>query len=94
MTLKHRGSGGGAGSARASAPSCTGKVTSAKMEKTIVVEVQRLVQHPNIAALVAFQRSFMPMTKRARPRTGDTVPHFVAFASVVRKLKRWRSKKY
>ena len=24
----------------------TGKVTSAKMEKTIVVEVQRLVQHP------------------------------------------------
>ena len=23
-----------------------GKVTSAKMEKTIVVEVQRLVQHP------------------------------------------------
>jgi len=30
----------------------TGKVTSAKMEKTIVVEVQRLVQHPKYRRVV------------------------------------------
>jgi len=40
----------------------TGKVTSAKMEKTIVVEVQRLVQHPKYRRVVRISTM-----KSARP---------------------------
>jgi len=36
----------------------TGKVTSAKMEKTIVVEVQRLVQHPKYRRVVRISKKF------------------------------------
>src|SRR5260370_590045 len=34
----------------------TGKVTSAKMQKTIVVEVQRLVQHPKYRRVVGIRK--------------------------------------
>ena len=41
----------------------TGRVTSAKMEKTIVVEVLRLVQHPKYRRVVRIST-----TKSAKPR--------------------------
>ena len=36
----------------------TGKVTSAKMQKTIVVEVTRLVQHPKYHRVVRISKKF------------------------------------
>ena len=46
----------------------TGRVTSAKMEKTIVVEVLRLVQHPKYRRVVRISKSFTRTMKRTRPR--------------------------
>ena len=45
----------------------TGKVTSAKMEKTIVVEVQRLVKHPKYRRVVRISKKFYATMRRARP---------------------------
>ena len=45
----------------------TGRVTSAKMEKTIVVEVLRLVQHPKYRRVVRTRKSFTRTTKSAKP---------------------------
>src|SRR5439155_13503102 len=41
----------------------TGKVTSAKMQKTIVVEVQRLVQHPKYRRVVRISKKFYARRK-------------------------------
>jgi ribosomal protein S17 len=44
----------------------TGVVTSAKMEKTIVVKVTRLVKHKLYTRVMLFQRNSMRTTKSAR----------------------------
>jgi len=51
----------------------TGKVTSAKMEKTIVVEVQRLVQHPKYRRVVRISKKFLRARRKPPGQTGDTV---------------------
>jgi small subunit ribosomal protein S17 len=68
----------------------TGKVTSAKMEKTIVVEVQRLVQHPKYRRVVRISKKFYAHDETRQARTGDTVR--IVASRPLSKLKRWRLK--
>ena len=67
-----------------------GKVTSAKMEKTIVVEVQRLVQHPKYRRVVRISKKFYAHDEKREAKTGDTVR--ISSTRPLSKLKRWRLK--
>ena len=68
----------------------TGKVTSAKMEKTIVVEVQRLVQHPKYRRVVRISKKFYAHDENRQAKAGDTVR--IVASRPLSKLKRWRLK--
>jgi small subunit ribosomal protein S17 len=65
-----------------------GKVTSAKMEKTIVVEVQRLVQHPKYRRVLKISKKFYAHDERREAKLGDTVR--IVSARPLSRLKRWR----
>jgi small subunit ribosomal protein S17 len=67
-----------------------GKVTSAKMEKTIVVEVQRLVQHPKYRRVVRISKKFYAHDETRQAKPGDTVR--IVASRPLSKLKRWRLK--
>ena len=67
-----------------------GKVTSAKMEKTIVVEVQRLVQHPKYRRVVRISKKFYAHDEKREARQGDTVR--IVSSRPLSRLKRWRLK--
>ena len=67
-----------------------GKVTSAKMEKTIVVEVQRLVQHPKYRRVVRISKKFYAHDEQRKAKPGDTVR--IIASRPLSKLKRWRLK--
>jgi small subunit ribosomal protein S17 len=68
----------------------TGKVTSAKMEKTIVVEIIRLVQHPKYRRVVRIAKKFYAHDEKRQAKTGDTVR--IMASRPLSKLKRWRLK--
>ena len=68
----------------------TGKVTSAKMEKTIVVEVQRLVKHPKYRRVVRISKKFYAHDEQRQAKAGDTVR--IVASRPLSKLKRWRLK--
>ena len=68
----------------------TGRVTSAKMEKTIVVEVLRLVQHPKYRRVVRISKKFYAHDEKREAKLGDTVR--IVSARPLSKLKRWRLK--
>src|ERR1700692_2663053 len=68
----------------------TGKVTSAKMEKTIVVEVQRLLQHPKYRRVGRILKKFYAHDENPQAQTGDTVR--IVASRPLSKLKRWRLK--
>jgi small subunit ribosomal protein S17 len=68
----------------------TGKVTSAKMEKTIVVEVTRLVQHPKYHRVVRLSKKFYAHDETRQAKPGDTVR--IIASRPISKLKRWRLK--
>jgi small subunit ribosomal protein S17 len=68
----------------------TGKVTSAKMEKTIVVEVQRLVQHPKYRRVIRISKKFYAHDENRQAKPGDTVR--IVASRPLSKLKRWRLK--
>jgi small subunit ribosomal protein S17 len=68
----------------------TGRVTSAKMEKTIVVEVLRLVQHPKYRRVVRISKKFYAHDEKRQAKTGDTVR--IVASRPMSKLKRWRLK--
>jgi len=68
----------------------TGVVTSAKMEKTIVVEVQRLVQHPKYRRVVRISKKFYAHDEQRQAKPGDTVR--IVASRPISKLKRWRLK--
>src|SRR5438445_7264341 len=68
----------------------TGRVTSAKMEKTIVVEVTRLVQHPKYRRVVRISKKFYAHDETRQAKPGDTVR--IMAARPMSKLKRWRLK--
>jgi small subunit ribosomal protein S17 len=65
-----------------------GKVTSAKMEKTIVVEVQRLVKHPKYHRVVRILKKFYAHDEKREAKLGDTVR--IVSARPLSRLKRWR----
>ena len=68
----------------------TGRVTSAKMEKTIVVEVLRLVQHPKYRRVVRISKKFYAHDEKREAKPGDTVR--IVSSRPLSKLKRWRLK--
>ena len=67
-----------------------GKVTSAKMEKTIVVEVQRLMQHPKYRRVIRISKKFYAHDETRQAKPGDTVR--IVATRPLSKLKRWRLK--
>ena len=68
----------------------TGKVTSAKMEKTIVVEVQRLMQHPKYRRVIRISKKFYAHDEKREAKQGDTVR--IVSSRPLSRLKRWRLK--
>src|SRR5437588_7386258 len=68
----------------------TGKVTSAKMEKTIVVEVIRLVQHAKYRRVIRITKKFYAHDEKRQAKPGDTVR--IVASRPLSKLKRWRLK--
>src|SRR5206468_2676292 len=68
----------------------TGRVTSAKMEKTIVVEVLRLVQHRKYRRVVRISKKFYAHDEQRQAKPGDTVR--IVASRPISKLKRWRLK--
>ena len=68
----------------------TGRVTSAKMEKTIVVEVLRLVQHRKYRRVVRISKKFYAHDEQRQAKPGDTVR--IVESRPISKLKRWRLK--
>ena len=68
----------------------TGKVTSAKMEKTIVVEIIRLVQHPKYRRVMRIAKKFYAHDEKRQAKPGDTVR--IVASRPLSKLKRWRLK--
>ena len=66
----------------------TGVVTSAKMQKTIVVKVTRLVQHGLYTRVVRVSKKFYAHDERGEARLGDTVR--IMETRPISKLKRWR----
>jgi small subunit ribosomal protein S17 len=67
-----------------------GKVTSAKMEKTIVVEVTRLVQHPKYRRVIRISKKFYAHDEQREAKQGDTVR--ISASRPLSRLKRWRLK--
>ena len=79
-----------AGSNRGDRTELIGKVTSAKMEKTIVVEVQRLVQHPKYRRVLRISKKFYAHDEKREAKQGDTV--IISASRPLSRLKRWRLK--
>ena len=65
-----------------------GVVTSAKMQKTIVVKVTRKVRHPLYHRVVRSNKKYYAHDENGEARAGDTV-RIVATRPLSR-LKRWR----
>jgi small subunit ribosomal protein S17 len=66
----------------------TGVVTSAKMEKTIIVKVTRLVQHKLYRRVIRVTKKFYAHDEERKARQGDTVR--IVETRPLSKLKRWR----
>jgi small subunit ribosomal protein S17 len=66
----------------------TGVVTSAKMEKTIIVKVTRLVQHKLYRRVVRVSKKFYAHDEERAAKAGDTVR--IVETRPLSKLKRWR----
>ena len=67
-----------------------GVVTSAKMEKTIVVKVTRATQHPLYHRVVRSAKKYYVHDETREARVGDTVR--IVSTRPLSKLKRWRLK--
>ena len=65
-----------------------GIVTSDKMDKTIVVTVQRRVMHPKYGKFVKRSSSFMAHDEKGDANIGDTVR--ISETRPMSKQKRWR----
>lgn len=67
-----------------------GVVTSAKMEKTIVVKVTRTTQHPLYRRVVRSGKKYYAHDESREARVGDVVR--IVSTRPLSKLKRWRLK--
>ncbi len=65
-----------------------GRVVSDKMDKTIVVEVERLVQHPLYKKIIKKRKKFMAHDEENRCRIGDIVS--IIETRPLSKRKRWQ----
>jgi small subunit ribosomal protein S17 len=65
-----------------------GVVTSAKMQKTIVVKVSRRIQHNLYQRYVNVHKKFYAHDEQGEARAGDTVR--IVESRPLSKLKRWR----
>ena len=65
-----------------------GKVTSNKMQKTVVVTVERQVIHPLYKRVVRRSKSFLAHDEKNECRVGDTVR--IRETRPLSRLKRWR----
>jgi small subunit ribosomal protein S17 len=65
-----------------------GKVVSAKMQKTIVVEVTRRVQHPVYKRTISKRKRFYAHDEQSAAKVGDMVR--IIECRPISKLKRWR----
>jgi small subunit ribosomal protein S17 len=65
-----------------------GEVISAKMDKTIVVRVERRFPHPQYKKIVKFQKKFYAHDGDKKAKQGDTVR--IAECRPFSKLKRWK----
>src|SRR5437764_8239996 len=79
-----------AGAERGERTELIGKVTSAKMEKTIVVQVVRLVQHAKYRRVIRITKKFYAHDEKRQAKLGDTV--CISASRPLSKLKRWRLK--
>ena len=77
-----------AASARHARQELTGVVTSAKMEKTIIVKVTRLVQHKLYRRVIRKTKKFYAHDEERTAKPGDTVR--IVETRPMSKLKRWR----
>lgn len=68
-----------------------GVVTSSKMQKTITVEVTRLVKHPMYGKYVRLRSSFKAHDERSEAKAGDTV--VISESRPLSRTKRWRLQK-
>jgi small subunit ribosomal protein S17 len=66
----------------------TGVVTSAKMQKTIIVKVTRLVQHKMYTRVIRVTKKFYAHDEEGQAKPGDTVK--IVETRPLSKLKRWR----
>jgi small subunit ribosomal protein S17 len=67
-----------------------GVVTSAKMQKTIVVKVTRTTQHPLYGRVLRSAKKYYAHDETGEARVGDTVR--IVSTRPLSKLKRWRLK--
>jgi small subunit ribosomal protein S17 len=67
-----------------------GVVTSAKMQKTIVVKVTRTTQHPLYERVTRFAKKYYAHDETGEAKVGDTVR--IVATRPLSKLKRWRLK--
>ena len=65
-----------------------GKVTSAKMEKTIVVEVHAAGAAPKYRRVMRISKKFYAHDEKREAKQGDTVR--IVSSRPLSKLKRWR----
>jgi small subunit ribosomal protein S17 len=68
-----------------------GVVTSARMQKTIVVKVTRSVQHPLYKRVVRISKKFYAHDEQGEARAGDRVR--IVETRPMSRLKRWRLEK-
>ena len=68
----------------------TGVVTSAKMQKTIVVKVTRTTQHPLYRRVIRSGKKYYAHDETNEAKVGDTVR--IVSTRPLSKLKRWRLK--
>ena len=64
-----------------------GQVVSAKMDKTIVVEVERRVPHPKFKKIVRKTSTFYAHDEKEQAKIGDRV--LISETRPLSKLKRW-----
>jgi small subunit ribosomal protein S17 len=77
-------------SGRGARQELVGVVTSAKMQKTIVVKVTRATQHPLYHRVVRTNKKYYAHDETGEARMGDTVR--IVSTRPLSKLKRWRLK--
>ncbi len=66
----------------------TGTVVSNKMDKTVIVRVERTMQHPRYGKVIKRANKFYAHTENDQLKIGDTVT--ISETRPYSKLKRWR----